>query len=182
MAMREPPLPQPPLGDELHSIVPGSVPLSNVHRERYARARVLGLSPIEAARKAGFTPGLWGTASKIERNAKVQARIKYLAGNTDEVLRQKRQFVEERLNVILNACIQIKNYTQTMDDGSLILDTSAIASLPKDKQRELLSAIKSFTPTQHGARIETYDLERQRNFVRSTGQVAGSCPSPEWNV
>lgn len=147
--------------------VPGSVPLTNRRREQYCRLRVLGISPISAARDSGFTAGLTtatsetdknaglrGIISKLERNPKIRDRIQYLAGNTDDVLRQKRAALEAPLWNIFKA--SIKDYTRITESGSLILDASPIAELPEDEQRELLAVVKSVSPTKYGPRVEMY--------------------------
>lgn len=147
--------------------VPGSVPLTNRRREQYCRLRVLGVSPIAAARDSGFTAGLSsptaetdknaglrGVISKLERNAKIKDRIRYLAGNSDDVLRQKRAALEAPLWNIFRA--SIKDYTRITDSGGLVLDASPIAELPEDEQRELLAVVKSVSPTKYGPRVEMF--------------------------
>ena len=133
---------------------PGAVPLRNRRHEQYCRLRVLGISPISAARDSGFTPGLRGTVSKLERNAKIIARVRYLAGNSDDVLRAKRAKIEARMWAIMDA--SIKDYTRITESGSLILDASPIAELPEDEQRELLAVVKSVSPTKYGPRVEMF--------------------------
>lgn len=146
---------------------PGAVPLRNRRHEQYCRLRVLGISPIAAARDSGFTAGLSsptaetdknaglrGVISKLERNKAVRARIQYLAGNTDDVLREKRAALEAPLWNIFKA--SIKDYTRITDSGSLILDASPIAELPEDEQRELLAVVKSVSPTKYGPRVEMF--------------------------
>lgn len=147
--------------------VPGSVPLTNRRREQYCRLRVLGVSPIAAARDSGFTAGLSsptaetdknaglrGVISKLERNAKIKDRIRYLAGNSDDVLRQKRAALEAPLWNIFRA--SIKDYTRITDSGGLVLDASPIGELPEDEQRELLAVVKSVSQTQYGPRVEMF--------------------------
>lgn len=156
-----PPLIEAPLSQ------PGAVPLRNRRHEQYCRLRVLGISPIAAARDSGFTAGLSsptaetdknaglrGVISKLERNKKIRARIQYLAGNTDDVLRQKRAALEAPLWNIFNG--SIKDYTKITESGSLILDASPIAELPEDEQRELLAVVKSVSPTKYGPRVEMF--------------------------
>lgn len=156
-----PPLIEAPLSQ------PGAVPLRNRRHEQYCRLRVLGISPIAAARDSGFTAGLTsptaetdknaglrGVISKLERNKAVRARIQYLAGNTDDVLREKRAALEAPLWNIFKA--SIKDYTKITESGSLILDASPIAELPEDEQRELLAVIKSVSPTKYGPRVEMF--------------------------
>lgn len=146
---------------------PGSVPLRNRRHEQYCRLRVLGISPIAAVRDSGFTAGLAsptaetdknaglrGVISKLERNKAIRARIQYLAGNTDDVLRQKRAALEAPLWNIFKG--SIKDYTRITESGSLILDASPIAELPEDEQRELLAVVKSVSPTKYGHRVEMF--------------------------
>lgn len=146
---------------------PGAVPLRNRRHEQYCRLRVLGISPIAAVRDSGFTAGLTsataetdknaglrGVISKLERNKAVRARIQYLAGNTDDVLREKRAALEAPLWNIFKA--SIKDYTKITESGSLILDASPIAELPEDEQRELLAVVKSVSPTKYGPRVEMF--------------------------
>ena len=146
---------------------PGSVPLRNRRHEQYCRLRVLGISPIAAVRDSGFTAGLTsataetdknaglrGVISKLERNKAIRARIQYLAGNADDVLRAKRAALEAPLWNIFKG--SIKDYTKITESGSLILDASPIAELPEDEQRELLAVVKSVSPTKYGPRVEMF--------------------------
>lgn len=182
--MESPPPLELPLGDQPHSLTPGSLPLRNARRERYCRLRVLGVSPIAAAREAGFTAGLEtktaehdktaglrGVASKLEKgNSKgavaVRERIAFLAGNDDEVLRAKRRRIEERLNDILDAPIKdvMVGVPALLDDeggvllpARIALDVDRVAQLPQDERAILFSTIKAVTVTPGGAvKLEPY--------------------------
>jgi hypothetical protein len=77
---------------------PASLPLTNADQETYAFERALGYSMREACRRAGGKPEN-GTGTKWESSPKVIARIKYLRGLDDEMLREKRARIEERLNL-----------------------------------------------------------------------------------
>lgn len=152
-SLSQPPL---PLGlADNQGIRPGSSPLRNAKRERYARARVLGLSPIAAAAEAGYAPGQRGQASKLEGSAKVRDRIRYLANESDEVLRSKRARIEARMWQIMDA--SITDYTRITAGGGLVLDASPIAELPEDEQRELMGVVKKVAQTKYGPSIELHD-------------------------
>lgn len=156
-----------PLGDQPHSSLPGSVPLRDPRREAYAHARILQVKPVEAARRAGFsegigtktseadaTAGLRAIASKLERNKDVLARIQYLRGNDDAKLARKHAFVESVLVPKMTA--NIADVTRLTEHGSIVLDTSKLAELTEDEQREVLANIKSITPTKYGMRVELW--------------------------
>jgi hypothetical protein len=84
---RETPLALPP--------EPGSIPLRNPAHEIYARERALMLPPRLAAQKAGFAPSSTGQSGKLERSAKMQARIAYLTRQQEDILRAKRARLEQ---------------------------------------------------------------------------------------
>lgn len=152
-----------PLGDLPHSTTPGAVPLRNARRERYAHARVLGHTPLAAAREAGFvaagpaddpTAGLRGAAGKLERSKAVQARIQYLRGNHDDVLRRKHALAESVLVRVMTA--SMADFTQLTAAGDIALDMSAVANLSPDERRERLAVVKAVVPTQYGTKIELH--------------------------
>jgi len=154
-----------PIGDRPHSITPGSVPLRDPRRERYAHARVLQLKPVDAARRAGFadgtgtktaeadaTAGLRGIARKLERNRDVLARIQYLRGNDDQKLQRKHALAEEVIVRVMTA--SMADYTRLTEGGGIVLDTKRIAELPECEQREILAVVKAVMPSQYGTKVE----------------------------
>lgn len=177
-----------PLIEVPHSIVPGSVPLTNRRREQYCRLRVLGISPVNAAREAGYTAGsatakkdktagLRGAANKAENNQKVQDRIRFLAGNTDAVLRQKRAKIEECLWNILDAPIKRVMRTTaaiTDDEGeekrpaAVGLDTDKIAALDEEQREALFGSLKAVTFMSGGAvKLEPHSVTEAASQLRA---------------
>lgn len=79
----------------------GSMPLRNPRHERYARSRSLLVPKIEAYRGAGFESesdhAATGNAAKLDRKPKIAARVAWLCRQDEEVLRAKRQKLEEFL-------------------------------------------------------------------------------------
>lgn len=169
---------------------PGSVPLRNRRHEQYCRLRVLGISPIAAVRDSGFTAGLAsptaetdknaglrGVISKLERNKAIRARIQYLAGNTDDVLREKRRKIEECLWNILDAPIKRVMTAQpaiTDDDGNTVraatveLDVEKVAALDADEQTSLYGTIKTVTFLSGGSvKLEPYPVTEAASQLRA---------------
>ncbi len=76
--------------------IPGSHPLKIATQERYAHARARFHKPTEAARIAGFSDRS-GQSSKWEKMRKVQARIAYLAHESEAKTRAAREEIERYL-------------------------------------------------------------------------------------
>lgn len=169
---------------------PGSVPLRNRRHEQYCRLRVLGISPIAAVRDSGFTAGLTsptaetdkhaglrGVISKLERNKAIRARIQYLAGNTDDVLREKRRKIEECLWNIADAPIKrvmTARHAVLDDEGeverpaAVVLDTDKIAALDDAEQEALFGTIKAVTLLSGGAvKLEPYSVTEAASQLRA---------------
>lgn len=79
----------------------GSVPLKLLKHETYCQQRVLNCSPEIAAQRAGY-PARSGMHSKIERREDVQARLAWLRRDEDEIIRRKRQRIEEELTAVVD--------------------------------------------------------------------------------
>jgi len=63
--------------------------------EAYARERVTGISPAQALVNAGYAKSIAEARPKfLEKNAAVKARIVYLAGDDQELLKAKRARLE----------------------------------------------------------------------------------------
>lgn len=76
---------------------PGSAPLRNHRHEHYARKRSLLMPRLEAARAAGYENMTAGNAAKLDRNRKIATRIAYLCRQEEDILKAKRQRIEEFL-------------------------------------------------------------------------------------
>ena len=68
---------------------------------------------LECARRAGYDVMSQRNANRIARDRRVMARVNYLAGNTDEVIREKREAYERELSRIAYA---------NMDDFIIVND------------------------------------------------------------
>lgn len=84
-----------------HDPAPGSLPLRNSKHERFARHRSLLMPKVEAYRAAGFESAsdhdALGNACKLERNKAITGRIAWLCRQDEDVLKAKRQKLEEFL-------------------------------------------------------------------------------------
>jgi hypothetical protein len=151
---------------------------------------VLGISPIAAVRDSGFTAGLAsptaetdknaglrGVISKLERNKAIRARIQYLAGNTDDVLREKRRKIEECLWNILDAPIKRVMSAQpavTDDDGNTVtaaavaIDVEKVTALDSEEQIALYGTIKTVTFLSGGSvKLEPYPVTEAASQLRA---------------
>lgn len=94
---------------ENSSLVPGSEPLANAKWELYARERALCCSRMVAYRNAGFESeddhAARGNAGKLERKRAITDRIAWLCRQDEDVLRAKRQRIEEFKWSVKNADI-----------------------------------------------------------------------------
>ena len=90
-----------PAVTDLNGRLPGSVPLSDPRRERYCQARAVLQPRPQAYRDAGFTTqhptDLGGNAARLENKTEVADRIAYLSRQSEDVVRKKRQAIEEFL-------------------------------------------------------------------------------------
>jgi hypothetical protein len=158
---------------------PGSVPLRRDTHERYAIARAAMFGRLEAAREAGYPHMTAGNAAKLDRLPSVAARIAYLSRDTVRAVTQLRSKVAQKLNVIRDVSMfdfvrmekdpsMVKHYTDTIFDEAKraaaiaalpvlpYLDLTKIAALDPDEQREIMSAVKSVSHTEHGPKFEIH--------------------------
>lgn len=160
-------------------IEPGSVPLRNTKHERFAVARAAMFGLLESAREAGYPDMTAGNAAKIDRMPLVRDRIRYLSGDTVEVVRQLRTKVSGKLHLIRDASMG-DFIRMERDPGAVALikgmeipeneklsriaalpvlpylDLTRIAQLAPDEQREVLSVVKSVSYTENGPKFELY--------------------------
>jgi len=73
--------------------------LTNETHERYARLRAVLVPPRAAIKSMGGNPKT-GQATKLERNAKIRERIVELSGDTEAIIREKREQIEAALSAI----------------------------------------------------------------------------------
>lgn len=135
-------------------VAPGALPLRNYRHELFARARAILLPLLEAARSAGYTTMTPGNAAKIDRMLKVRERVKYLAGNTEEIIRAKREQVERELNRV--AMANMDDFTVINRKGLPILDLRSLQKLPDEERRELMAAVKAVRYTENGPTFELH--------------------------
>lgn len=74
--------------------------LANPKHERYAFERALLVPRLQAARAAGYEGMTAGNAAKLDRNAKIKARIDELRAIDVDLLHAKRERLERTLNAI----------------------------------------------------------------------------------
>lgn len=158
---------------------PGDAPLRNTKHELFAVARAAMFGLLEAARYAGYDHMTAGNAAKIDRMPLVLARVKFLAGDTIAAVKILRTKVSQKLNVVADVSLRdfirmerdpgmVKHYTDTIFDEQKraaaiaalpvlpYLDLTSIATLAPDEQREILSAVKSISYTEHGPKFELH--------------------------
>jgi hypothetical protein len=82
-------------------VIPGSRPLSNSKREKYCRLRALMTPRVAAYKQSGWkvaTDAVAGVnAARLESNREIIDRIAYLSRPGEELIRAKRQRLEEKL-------------------------------------------------------------------------------------
>lgn len=78
----------------------GSAPLARIKWEIYCQQRALACPPEQAAQRAGFKPRV-GMHSKLERKAEIQARIRWLRRDDDDLIVRKREWLEDELRAIV---------------------------------------------------------------------------------
>jgi hypothetical protein len=105
---------------------PGTFPLRKPAHEIYARERALMLTPLQAARKAGFANMTAGNATKLDRKRKIRDRIAFLTRQDEEILKDKRARLEAFLWVALEAdpCDFFEDAEEPIvdEDGDPVLD------------------------------------------------------------
>lgn len=168
---------------------PAAQPLRNPRHERFARARSLLTPKIEAYRRAfdhvdgdlsaSEIHAMRGNASKLERNPKVADRIAYLARQDEDVLRAKRERLEEFLWLIHEAnpadLWEMAEKEKTDADGEPVLDNAGnpvmtryqrlkfMAEMPEDLQR----TVQSIKYTESGRpQVERYSAMQANQELR----------------
>ena len=101
----------------------GEVPLPVLKREVYAQQRALLAVPAEAVKRAGYALNT-GMEAKLERRRDVQARIRFLRRDDDDLIRRQRQQIEETLLGIINA--DILKYAKVKKGKIVAFDWDAI--------------------------------------------------------
>lgn len=161
------------------AIDPAAEPLRNIRHERFAFARAAMMGFLEAARHAGYESMTAANAAKLDRQAKVRARIRFLAGDAVKTVQLIREKVTRKLHLIgdvsmadfirmapdpdaLAAANSIKNADKRAAAIAALpllpyLDLRGVASLPPEQQREILSTVKSVAHTEHGPKFELHD-------------------------
>lgn len=134
--------------------LPGSLMLRNGRHEAFARARAILVPLLEAAREAGYSTMTPGNAAKIDRSPKVRERVKFLTGNTEDVIRRKRERIERELELVASA--NMDDFVVIGDHGLPVLDLTRIRDLPDDERRELMAAVKSVRYTENGPTFELH--------------------------
>ena len=79
----------------LTSTVAGSLPIPG-RREVFARLRSRGISPLPAAREAGYPQITPENARRMAQDHRIRARVAYLTRQEEEVLAEQRQILLER--------------------------------------------------------------------------------------
>jgi hypothetical protein len=146
----------------------GSRPLRNYRHERFAQARAILTPLLEAARESGYEQMTPGNAAKIDRNPKVRDRIKFLAGNTEEVIRRKRERLERELETV--ALSNMDDFLTIDDRGYPVLDLKRLKELPDIERRELLAAVKTVRYTDNGP---TFELHPKLDAVAQLRKING---------
>lgn len=112
--------------------------LANPKHERYAFERALLVPRLQAARAAGYDQMTAGNAAKLDRNPKIAERINELRAVDEDMLREKRQRIEARLNLIAYTDIfefaEIDGVTnQPVIDWREVLESEASVIISKFK-------------------------------------------------
>lgn len=143
---------------EPEKIIPGSRPLREIFRERYAQSRALGYGIIESGRRAGWS-ATSGAASKAEEAPSVRDRIAYLSNSSDERIKRQRADMERLL--ALRAAGNMDNFVRYEWYGKgrkrrliPMLDLSALADLSEGERREVMAQVESFDHTKFGPKLK----------------------------
>lgn len=134
--------------------IPGLGSLKSYKHELFARALVLNLPLLECARRAGYDVMTKANAHKIARRRDVLDRVAYLAGNTDEILREKRSAIERELGAVAYA--NMDDFVKIDDKGLPVLDLSEVGQLESSERRSLMAAVKTVRYTDNGPMLELH--------------------------
>jgi hypothetical protein len=74
-------------------------PLHNERHEHFARMRAVLTPRLQAAREAGYGEMTPGNAAKLDRRPDIRARVAALSAMDAEIIRMKRERIEQRLNL-----------------------------------------------------------------------------------
>lgn len=140
-------------------VLPGSSPLRDPKKERFCRLRAVLRPKADAYRQAGWKSesahAAAGNASRLERRQDIAERIAYLSRQEEEILRIKRDRIEEFLWTVHEANISEmwevvevekrdhKGNPVINEDGSVVMKTvqrpKSISEMPEDVQRAVES-------------------------------------------
>jgi hypothetical protein len=175
---------------------PGSEPLRNVHHERFAVARAAMFGLLESAREAGYATMTAGNAAKIDRMPTVRARIRYLAGDTANAVRELRMKVATKLNIIRDVSMydfvrmekdpamiahlrskcgpeaeaQLRAKLEAMEKSEAEIE-AAVAAMPTPKQIEAQIKALPILPFLDLSRIASLAPEEQREILSAAKLV-----------
>jgi hypothetical protein len=116
----------------------GSLPLRIRLEELYARARSLNHSPNQAAELAGYAAE-HRNGPKIEKRARVAARIAWLIRQEDEVLRIKREEIENWL--WLQHRRKISDFYETVEEPVLNAKGKETSAIRRYQRMRLFSEL-----------------------------------------
>jgi Terminase small subunit len=139
--------------------LPGSSPLRDPKKERFCRLRAVLRPKADAYRQAGWNSesnhAAAGNASRLERRQDIAERIAYLSRQEDEILRIKRERIEEFLWTVHEANVadmwemvevekrDHKGNPIINEDGSVVMKwvqrPKSINEMPEDVQRAVES-------------------------------------------
>jgi hypothetical protein len=123
--------------------IPGSKPLRDHKKERFCRLRAVLRPKADAYRQAGWKSesdhAAAGNASRLERRTEVMERIAFLSRQEDEILRIKRERIEEFLWNIHEANIvqmwEMQEVPAYDRKGNPIIDNESGKQATKFEQR-----------------------------------------------
>jgi hypothetical protein len=143
------------------------MPLRNERHERFARLRAILTPKFEAAREAGFGDMRPGNVARLDRRKDVRARIAALSRMDEEILKAKRERLEQRLNLAA--------YGNILQFATIDQDTGEITSIDwrKVAESDVAVIVDSFSFDAKTGKLTKFERDSALNALNQLREMYG---------
>jgi hypothetical protein len=142
-------------------------PLHNEKHERFARLRAILTPKLQAAREAGFETMTPGNTAKLDRRPDIRARVAALCEVDEEILRMKRERLEQRLNLVA--------YGNILQFATIDQETGEITAIDwrKVAESDLAVIISDFSFDPKTGRLTKFERDNALNAINQLRELHG---------
>jgi hypothetical protein len=143
------------------------MPLRNERHERFARLRAILTPKLLAAREAGFETMTAGNVAKLDRRSDIRARIAALSRMDEEILRAKRERLEQRLNLAA--------YGSILQFATIDQETGEITAIDwrKVAESDLAVIISEFSFDAKSGKLTKFERDSALNALNQLRELHG---------